>query len=103
MATLTRTPIENRPGWFEQYLPAPEACKRIKALARNRQTKKARTVFLHVEQHGRTDDEHYFPISGNVKIGRAGAIEYVEEAYKSFTERGALVHLSWCDTCLFVG
>lgn len=103
MTDLNRTSIETREGWFEQYLPAPEACKRIKSLRRNRDTKKARAVFLKVEQRGHTDAEHYFPIMGNVKVGAAAACEFVTNNYKSFTERGALVHLVWCENCLFVG
>jgi len=100
---LTRTPTETRPGWFEQYLPAPEAAKRIKALARNRQTKRTRSVYLSVEQRGRTDETHYFPVMGSVKVGRTAAIRFVEQNYKNFTERGALVRLVWCEDIVFVG
>lgn len=103
MTDLSRTPVETREGWFEQYLPAPEACARIKTLARNRQTKRARRIFICVEQRGRTDETHYFPISGNIPTTRSDAIKFVTDAYKGFTERGAVVRLVWCENCLFVG
>lgn len=94
---LPTTPIETRPGWFEQYLPAPEATKRIRILGRKR------TVFLSVEQRGRTCEEKYFPILGSIRTTRAAAMDFVEKNYKGFTDRGALVRLSWTDTCMFVG
>ena len=100
--TLPRTPTETHRGsdgqpWFEQYLPAPEATKRIRILGRKR------TVFLKVDQQGHVDEKTYFPIMGSIRTTRAQAMKFVEDSYKHFTERGALVHLVWCDNCLFVG
>lgn len=103
MSQLNTHPIEARPGWFEQYLPAPAAIKRIKSLRRNRETKKSRSVFLTIDQRGYTDPTHYFPINGTVKVGARAAIRFVTDAHKNLTERGAHVKLVWCDTCLFVG
>lgn len=103
MTELSRTPVASHGDWFEQYLPAPEAIARIKILQRNKAGGKARAVFIVVEQKGRTDDERYFPISGSVKVPVQVACDYVHDSYRNFTERGALVRLSWCGTCLFVG
>lgn len=105
--TLSREPVQSRLGsdntpWFEQYLPHDEAVKRIKTLARNGH-KKNRSVFLTINQEARTDENHYFPVMGSVRVTADIAVRFVEDAYKNFTERGALVHLSWCDTCVFIG
>src|SRR4051812_9847952 len=100
---LSTQPTETREGWFEQYLPAPEAAKRIKSLRRNRQTKKARSVYLHVEQRGHTDEASYFEITGNVNVGPRAAIKFILDAHRNLTERGAHVKLVWCDSILFVG
>jgi hypothetical protein len=96
---LNTAVVETRPGWFEQYATPEAAAKRIMTLSNGRK------VFLRVGQEARIadDDSRYFPVSGNVAVGRAVAIAYVQDAYKGFADRGAMVQLVWCETCLFVG
>lgn len=86
-------------NWYAQDLPLAEAVKRIHTLGRKR------TVFLCVNHQApnATKEDSYWPVYGTVKVNRAVAEAFVQSAYEHFDKRGALVHLSWCDNCLFVG
>lgn len=103
MTDLNRNPVEVREGWFEQYVVPSEAPKRIRGLTKNRATGKNRAVYLSVEQKARTEGDRYFPVLGSVNVGCTAACKYVEDAYKNFEARGALVKLVWCDSIVFVG
>lgn len=85
---------------FNEALPLEVAIRRIKSYRG-----KNKTLFLSCSQQAPIAERegYHFLIYGSVRVTHKAAITFVQEAYRNFADRGALVAIRELDRCVFIG